>query len=127
MIVEEIMTKNVITIEKNSLIIDAAKIMTDNSISCLIVTLNSRPDGILTESDILRFFTENGYLGEETFVSDAMTDYLVTVSPHASIEGAVSLMEENNVKRLAVIENDRLVGILTHKNIIKAGYDIIRK
>jgi CBS domain-containing protein len=106
-----------------------------------VVDEQGRPVGMLTESDLLRrtelgtertrprwlcFLLGPGKLAEEyththgRLVSDVMTDRLHTVAPDTPVQEVVRLMERHRVKRLPVLENGRLVGIISRANLLRA-------
>lgn len=138
----QVMTHNVITTTPDTSIADAANTMLDNHISGLPV-LDPSGDlvGIVSEGDFLRrfeigtqrkrprwlrFFTSPGRLADDFVtergrkVEDVMTRDPVTVNEEARLEDLVALMERRGVKRLPVLRNGKLVGIVTRANLLRA-------
>ncbi|MGR3310883.1 MAG: CBS domain-containing protein [Candidatus Brocadiales bacterium] len=120
------MKRNVITTSPEINIKEAAKTMADNHIGSLIVLKNNRAIGMLTERDILCCLAgsdENEIDSKK--VRDAMTNYIISITPASAIRKAVKLMTENNVKKLPVID-EKLVGIITASNIVEAQPRMIK-
>ena len=144
MIVNEIMTRDVITGEENQTVEQAAKIMASKNISSLPVTNNQKElVGILTESDfvgkekkiphalasIKQLFGQLFYFEdvEEIYkkakkrkLSEVMTKSPTTVTPTSTLTDVVNIMISKGFKRLPVIENKKLVGIVARRDILKA-------
>lgn len=137
----QIMTQNVITVSPETPVTDAAKAMLDNRISGLPVIENGKLVGIVTEGDFLRraeLGTERNRpswlqfilgAGREAAdyvqshgrkVTDVMTRDPVTVSESTSLQDLVSTMEAHHVKRLPVMRDGLLVGIVTRANLLRA-------
>jgi len=120
MLVKEIMTAEVKTVSSKSTIQEAAKIMSEFGIGCLIVIDRSNLAGIITERDILRKVVSQDKLPSKIPVSKIMTREVVVVGPDATIEDAADAMTERKIKRLPVISSNRLVGIVTAVDIVAA-------
>jgi CBS domain-containing protein len=140
--VADIMTHEVITIEPEASILEAARLMLQHKISGLPVVDASRNlVGIVTEGDFLRrsetdtqrkrprwleFIIGPGKLATEYThesgrkVGEVMTEEVHTVTEDAPLEQAVHLMERNRIKRLPVVRGEQLVGIVTRANVVRA-------
>ncbi|MBN1502478.1 CBS domain-containing protein [Candidatus Woesearchaeota archaeon] len=112
------MSKPVITILKDSSMFDAVKLMDKHNIGCIAVVEKERPIGILTERDIIRRVVAKEKNLKQTKVADIMTKNPVTVNSEASILEVTRIMSENNFRRVLVVKNDKLVGLVTAKDII---------
>ncbi|BDC00148.1 MAG: CBS domain-containing protein [Saccharolobus sp.] len=122
--VKEYMKSNVITVDKNTILKDIAKIMTENNIGSVIVIDNGKPVGIITERDIVRAIGKNKDLNVRA--EDIMTASLITIKEDAPITGALSLMRTYNIRHLPVIDNNgNLKGIISIRDIARAIDDII--
>lgn len=119
MLVKDVMRKTVICCSPETTLRDAATAMTDNSVGCLIVKRNEKVVGIVTDHNILCAFAEYGSI-EKMPVSEIMTKYVIYTSPGTRLEKAVSVMTENKIKKLPVIFNEKLVGIITSSDIMAA-------
>jgi CBS domain-containing protein len=114
MVVRELMTSPVITIDENTTIAEAAGIMWENRIGALIIG-DDPIKGIITESDIVRSVNER--LDRETAVTEIMSDPVVTMRPGESVRVAGERMGHNTVKKLPVTERGKPVGIVTTTDI----------
>jgi CBS domain-containing protein len=143
-LVRDLMSRPVITVEPGRTIRDAAKLMERHSIGCLVVVVAEdrrralrrpraeRPQGrfrrrrggeavgILTERDIVRkFCTTRASPGHFT-VAQAMSAPLVTLGPEQTIHDAFRVMQEEGIRRLPVVVDGRVAGILTDRDLLKA-------
>ncbi len=118
--IRDIMIHPVITIEPKSTITHAARIMTKYSIGCVVVVdSQNNPSGMLTETDILRQVTAKGLDSNDVIVDDVMSDDLIYASPDMKVIEISTMMREYNIKRLPVIENGKLIGIVTTTQIVQ--------
>jgi CBS domain-containing protein len=110
--VKDLMTKNVVTIESNKTIIEAAALMSEKDIGDLIVMEDNAPVGIVTERDLVRRVLAEGK-SSDSKVSEVMTRPLKVIDPEAPIKEAARRMVNKRIRRLPVIKNNKLVGIIT--------------
>jgi len=117
MLVEEIMTRDVVTIDCKNTIYDACKLYKEKKVGCLVVMENDILVGIITERDII----ERGILQDKsprkTKISEIMSSNLRTIHALASLEKAAQIMKDNNIKKLPVILNNKIVGIITQTDL----------
>ncbi|MDD5093052.1 MAG: CBS domain-containing protein [Dehalococcoidia bacterium] len=122
MLVRDIMTTNVVTIPSSTPIMDARKIMEAHKFERLPVVDKGKLVGIVTKNVLQRAAPsaatslsvwEINYLLAKMTVREAMRKSVITVSPDASVEAAATLAQNHGVGSLPVVENDKLVGILT--------------
>lgn len=118
MLVKEVMNTKVLTTTKETLIKDAARIMTKHTIGGLLVLENEKIIGILTERDILGKVVARGDDPRLVRVQDIMTTNVIKIQDDDTVEKAVELMTEHNIKKLPVLHEERLVGIVTASDII---------
>jgi len=118
--VKEIMTTEVKTVSPKSTIQEAAKLMSQFRIGCLLVAEKKALVGIITESDIMREVVSKNMLPSKAKVEEFMTREVVAVGPDTEIEDAADAMTERNVKRLPVIYKNQLVGIVSAVDIVAA-------
>ena len=116
--VKDIMTKNVITIDGAESIQDAAQMMTDANVGCVIVTKKDNPVGIITERD---FVTKIAAEGRPLFtdVSEIMSLPLTTVNPDDTVWDAAEIMRVKGIHKLSVQEGNEIVGIVTTTDFVK--------
>jgi CBS domain-containing protein len=121
MLVKDIMTRNVVIVHRDTPLREAAEIMADNHIGCLVVKSDGKISGIITDRDILVFIADERHKNLDSFrVKDVMTDYVIRIRSTSPIEKAVQLMNENRIKKIPVVDDERLVGIITMSDIIWA-------
>ncbi|MGI6224865.1 MAG: CBS and ACT domain-containing protein [Peptococcales bacterium] len=133
MYVKNRMTANPYTIAYNAPISEVMELMRQKNLKRIPVVNGEKVVGILTQSDLqkvsptkattLSIFEVN-YLLSKTKVSDAMTKNVITISPDALLEEAAVLMRENRIGTLAVVKEDKLVGIITESDIFDAFIDL---
>lgn len=116
--VKDLMTKNVVTIEADKTVIEAATLMSQNDIGDLIIMDNDVPVGIVTERDLVRRVLAEGK-HRETKVSEVMTTPLKVIDPEAPIKEAARRMVNRRIRRLPVIKDNKLVGIITAADFAK--------
>ena len=110
--VKDVMTKTVINIESNRTVIEAVALMAENDVGNLIVMKDSVPLGIVTERDFVRrVIAEDKPL--KTKISEVMSMPLRVIDPHAPLKEAARRMVSKKIRRLAVINDTKLVGIIT--------------
>jgi acyl dehydratase/CBS domain-containing protein len=114
--VREIMQTPARTISPGSPIVEAATRLRDEGIGSLVVESGGEPVGIITESDIVAVTAAEGDTRALT-VGDVMVEALVTIRPDADIEAAVERLRTHGIKKLPVVDDDGLVGIVTTTDI----------
>ncbi len=107
------MTRNVITIDTKYNAMDAAKLMKDKKIASLVVTKRSVAVGIVTERDFVRLICAENLQSKNTKLVDITSSPLITAKPDATIEDAAKMMAKNKIRRIVVVEDDVIAGILT--------------
>ena len=116
--VKDLMTKNVVTIDANKTVIEAAALMSENDIGDLIVMDDNTPVGIVTERDFVRRVLAEGKSADSK-VSEVMTRPLKVIDPEAPIKEAARRMVNKRIRRLPVIKDNKLVGIITAADFAK--------
>jgi CBS domain-containing protein len=115
--VRDIMEKNVITIDHNKTALDASLILKDKEISFLVIMNEEKTVGIVSESDIVRKITAKDLNSSKIQLENIMSKNFKWVKPDSEIEDAVQKMLNNNIRRLIVLENEKLVGVITQTNL----------
>jgi CBS domain-containing protein len=115
--VKEIMSKDLVTVEENSDSRNCAKLMLEKGISSLIVVDGSKNlKGILTKTDLLYAYIQN-YAGEH-LVEEFMTKRVLTVAPDEALHMAILLMSSHKVSRVVVVKDNLPVGIITGRDLL---------
>jgi len=117
--VAEIMSKNIVTIEGGATVLFAARLMEEKNVGGLPVADAGNPVGMLTERDLVRRVLARGLDPNKVTVNEVMSSPLVSIPPDAFVEDASDLMVRHKVRRLAVIESGRLVGIVTGTDLAR--------
>ena len=116
--VKDVMIDKVATLDASSMIKDAAKLMDEKNIGCVIVTQNDQPTGILTERDFVRRIASK----EKPLTSpleEVMSSPLISINPDETIWEAAEQMKVKNIHKLPVIDNDKVVGIITTSDLVE--------
>jgi CBS domain-containing protein len=116
--VKDIMTKDVVTIDVNKSVFEASQLMTTKSLGCLIVVDKGLPVGIITERDIVRRIVAKRS-SVDLRVVEIMTKTLVTVNPDTSLKEAARVMSTNKIRRLPVLKQNQLVGIVVASDFVR--------
>jgi len=114
------MVKDVITLQTDASAYDAVKLMNKNRIGCLVALDNGKIVGILTERDLLERVLEKCKNPKETRVSEIITRQVIVGKPDMQLVEATRLMFENKVKKLPIVEKNRLAGLVTLTDIARA-------
>jgi CBS domain-containing protein len=120
--VSNVMTKKVLTLEPSKKISDALKMMIEEDIGSVLVARNGRVEGIITERDIVRDLpvSEKAFSAfVSTPLSRAAKKSVVTIEPDLEIWEAFALMLENKIRRLPVVSDGKLAGIVTERDLFK--------
>lgn len=119
MLVRELMTAEVLTVPLGASLDEAVELMLQQNVGSVLVMNDTIPVGIVTESDVLAI----GYEREVPFgdipVGDAMTGELITVQPSTTVSRAIETMNEHGIKRLPIVEDFRVVGIVTISDVVR--------
>jgi len=118
--IEKLMVKDVVTLPKHASAYDAVKLLNENRIGCVVIVHNGQIAGILTERDLLERVLQKCSDPKETKVSEIMTSHVIVGKPDMELVEATRLMFENKVKKLPIIDGNRLVGIVTLTDIARA-------
>ena len=119
-ILQSVMNSPAVTIEGDQSVTEAARLMSEHDIGNVIVTSNGRLAGIVTDRDLtLRVLAENR--DGTTQVSEVCTDDPSSLSPQADIEDAVQLMRDQNVRRLPIVDGERVVGAISLGDIARGS------
>ena len=125
----DIMSRDVAAISPQSTVVWAVRIMSSNNISCLIVTDNGRLSGIVTETDILKRAVVGGNDFRKMIVEQIMSSPARCIDRDLSIMEISKIMEDENIRRLVVMDHERFVGIVTQTDIVQvlASYSILQE
>ena len=117
--VEDVMVKEVVTIDDGVTVKEAADVMNKFEIGCLIAIRKGKAMGILTERDILKRIVAGGKDAVRVRVKDVMTSPLVVAEPTMDLGEAVKLMFQMKIKKLPVVNGKRIVGLVSLTDIAR--------
>ena len=118
--IRDIMEKNVVTIEDDKTALDAAQLISEKDVSFLVIMKNNIPIGVLSESDFVKRLAADDKKASEVIVSEIMSSNFRWVEPETEIEDAIQKMLNNNIRRLIILEDEKLVGVITQTDL--AGF-----
>lgn len=121
MLVKEIM-KKVVTISPSATVKEAAQTMVKDGIGSLVIVDKGKLAGIITERDILKYYSGSGSPGAS--VSKIMSKNVKTIEADEEIENAAEIMSQNKIKRLPVTQKGKLMGIITATDLVAHAEDI---
>ncbi|MEE9459805.1 MAG: CBS domain-containing protein [Candidatus Bathyarchaeia archaeon] len=114
------MSKNVKTVRPNSTINEVVRKMNKFEIGSIIVTDGEKPVGIITERDILRRVLEVTMASEAMKAKEIMSSPILTIESQATTEEAATLMNSKRIKKIPVLEDGKLIGIVTSTDIVRS-------
>ncbi|MEM3536581.1 MAG: CBS domain-containing protein [Candidatus Bathyarchaeia archaeon] len=117
-LVRDVMSKDIRVVRPDTSVKEVVATMNKFDIGSIVVVQGERPVGIITERDILRRLVEPCLAPETLTARQVMTSPVQTISEDASIDEAARLMAKKKVKRLPVMNNGKLVGIITFSDIV---------
>ena len=115
--VRDIMNKSVISVDGSINVNEAAKMMEDAKVGAIIVMENNTPIGIVTDRDFAVKIVAHAYQ-ITTPVKQIMSSPLIATNPDESILMAADLMHTRNIRKLPVIDNDQVIGIVTSTDLV---------
>ena len=122
--VHDAMTSNVLTVDPRTSVAEAALLMTRFKIGCLIVKSNSKPEGLITESDIIRKVVSKDFKASEITIGEVMSKNLISIEPGSELNEAARAMAKNKIRRLPVVNDNILVGILTSSDVLMVSPEL---
>jgi CBS domain-containing protein len=123
--VVEIMSTSPVTISADATVAEAASLIRDKHVGSLVVLQDNRPTGIVTERDIVTKIAATDRSSKTTTVQEIMSSPLVAVHPHQEVAEAAKVMAARKIRRLPVIKEGKLVGMLTENDIIRVWPQLI--
>jgi CBS domain-containing protein len=120
--ISEIINKDVKVIDQEQNIFHTSKVMIDNNIGSVVIIDNNdskNPVGIITERDIVRIVSTFSLSDLQVPIRKLMSYPLITLSQNASVLDAMKLMYERNIRRVIILEENTLIGIVTENDVFK--------
>jgi CBS domain-containing protein len=124
--VKDIMTRDVVIADKDDTVLTVAKLMKHHNIGTVPVVENAEKVlGMVTDRDIVLNMADYNFDPANTKALTLMSNKVYSVKPEADINSAIALMKKQQIRRLPVIENEKLVGMLSIGDIaVRADYDV---
>lgn len=117
-LVKEIMSNSVVSVDSSVSATDAAKMMEDSDVGAIIVLENGSPVGIVTDRDFAIKITAHSY-PLDTPIRRMMSSPLISIDPDSDLWTASDLMSSRNVRKLPVIDDARIVGIIMSSDLVR--------
>ena len=117
-LVKQIMNTSIVSVDSSITATNAAKMMEDTGVGAVIVLENNLPVGIVTDRDFAIKITAHSY-PIDTPIRRIMSSPLISIDSDSDLWVASDLMSTRNVKKLPVIDDDKVVGILTSSDLVK--------
>lgn len=125
--VADIMIKEVIAIGSDATVREAVTLMNKFEIGCLIVLTNGRVDGIVTERDVLKRVIGSNRHVDRTMIREVMSRPVWVVRPNTELETALQNMLGHKIKKLPVVKEGRLVGLVTLTDVARFQPELLNK
>ena len=123
--VMEVMSRTPVVISPEDTIDRAAAVMRSKEIGSLFVVEEGRPAGIVTERDIVTKVVAANRMPCDVKVRDIMTSPVVAIHPHEVVAEAARVMSDRKIRRLAVVDNGKLVGVITENDMLQIWPQLI--
>jgi|TARA_B100002003_G_scaffold44562_1_gene39879 CBS domain-containing protein len=123
--ISKIMDTHIPTLKKEARISDVATLLADNPQGCVIVVEGKKPIGVITESDIVRNLISKKIDPKEK-VTEIMSSPVTAISHNSKLEKANKIINTKHFRRYPVVENEKLVGVITENVIVSAINDNIQ-
>ncbi|TFG10960.1 CBS domain-containing protein [Candidatus Thorarchaeota archaeon] len=125
MSVRDIMTHDVVTMAPTATVFEVAKTMTDMDIGSIVIAEGERPLGIISETDLIRRVIAREIDPQTTAAREIMSAPLIHVTPATGLTEAMRVMAKSGIRRLIVLKNHTLAGILTSRDILQWSPELI--
>ena len=119
-VVGSIIRDPVSTVLQSTHVSDVAKIMIEQNVGSVVVTRDYEPLGIITERDIVERIVLTNKKVNEIAAQEIMTAPLLTIDSNRTVEDALAIMNKNHLRRLVVVNGNKLVGIVTERRLLLA-------
>jgi CBS domain-containing protein len=114
---------DIYSVEPGDTVFEALRLMAEKNIGAVLVRSDQRIEGILSERDYARKVILLGKTSRETLVSEIMTTRVICVEPDWTAEQCMALMTEKHIRHLPVVERERLVGVISIGDVVRAVVD----
>lgn len=115
---EKIMTKGVVSLEYNKTVYDASVLMAKKGVGCIVVTAKGKPFGIITERDIVKGISKYDISVKKILLEEFASRPIIYASSRQTVEEVVELMTKNKIHKIPIVQQERVVGIVTIKDLL---------
>jgi CBS domain-containing protein len=122
--IRDLMTENPSTCESSTPVVEAAKVMAREDVGPIPVVESGRLTGLVTDRDLVVRVLAEGRDPQRTTVGEIATGEVVSISPDASLDEALKVLASNQVRRLPVVDGDRLVGIVAQADVARHADEV---
>ena len=126
-VIQDKIEQTIFTISPEATVLEAISLMANKGIGAVVVTDQDKVVGILSERDYTRKIMLMERTSKETSVSEIMTAKVLTVTKSTSVEDCLGLMTDRHLRHLPVVENDKLIGLISIGDLVKAVMEDQRK
>ena len=116
---KDIVEPEFITLVGETTALDAARLMAEKKHGFVLISINGKPTGIVTEWDYLSKVVAKDRSPSSVLLREIMTENLVTAQASEGIETVTKLMADKGVRRIVVMEKDKIIGVITSKTILR--------
>jgi len=116
--IRDIMKRSVVTIESNVSTLDAAVLLCEKDVSFLVVLKDGEPVGVVSERDFVRKVAYNDKKASEVMLREIMPEGILWVDSQVQIEDAVQKMLNNRIRRLVVMDDGKMAGVVTQTDLV---------
>ena len=125
--VRDVMSHPIITVDEDALVTEIVKNMAELEIGSVVITADGKPTGIVTERDVALKVLLKNKRADEVRAKEIMTSPLITVAPDISLDEASEIAAEERIKRLPVVENGVVIGIVSLRNILARKPEYVKR
>ncbi|MBC2606732.1 CBS domain-containing protein [Pelagicoccus albus] len=118
---------SLLTVNPDTSVLEAVEIMNRVKVGCVMVMQDKALAGIFTERDVLRRVVAQGVDASRVAVSEVMSSQLVTIEPSTEVGHAMDIVNENKVRHLPVLEDGRLIGLISAGDLNRHLTETFRK
>ncbi|MDN5294773.1 MAG: hypothetical protein PWP01_283 [Methanosarcinales archaeon] len=122
--VKDIMTREVVVADVGTRLPEVGRLLIEHDIGSVVVVEDDKPVGIVTDRDLARKVVANNKKPDELTLREVMTAPLITIHPDATVLEAIDNMLKEKVRKLPVVEDGRLVGIITERDVLSVSAEI---